>query len=105
LACSKSFVIPATSAALYPACCWKRVLRVTLAPELAVPAALLVAALEELAAPELELELEPPQAARYIPMLAVAVVVMKPRRVVRFCSGDIWTLSSSSNPAFVRSLI
>jgi hypothetical protein len=51
-------------------------------------AALLVPALE-LAAPELELELEPPQAARYSPMPAVAVVVIKPRRVVRFCSPGI----------------
>jgi hypothetical protein len=46
------------------------------APELAPPALEL----------ELELELEPPQAARYSPIPAVAVVVMKPRRVVRFCS-------------------
>jgi hypothetical protein len=54
---------------------------------LEVPAALLVAAPElEPAALELELELEPPQAARYSPIPAVAVVVMKPRRVVHFCS-------------------
>ena len=53
-------------------------------PELAAGA--LLEAAPELAALELELELEPPQAARYSPMPAVAVVVMKPRRVVRFCS-------------------
>jgi hypothetical protein len=52
-----------------------------------------VAALE-LAPPEaeLELELDPPQAARYSPMPAVAVVVMKPRRVDRFCSPGISVL-------------
>jgi hypothetical protein len=61
-------------------------LRVT-GPAALEEAAALVAALE--LAPELELELEPPQAARYSPMLAVAVDVMKPRRVVRFCSPGI----------------
>ena len=59
-------------------------------PELAAGA--LLEAAPELAALELELELEPPQAARYSAMPAPVVVVMKPRRVVRFCSPDISAL-------------
>jgi hypothetical protein len=58
-------------------------LSVTVPPE---PAAVLV---PPPAALELELELEPPQAARYSAIPALVVVVMKPRRVVRFCSPGI----------------
>jgi hypothetical protein len=36
-----------------------------------------------------ELLLEPPQAARYNAIPALVVVVIKPRRVVRFCSDGI----------------
>jgi len=81
--------MPARSAALYPACCWKRLLRVT--DPLALDAALELppAALLEL------LEL-PPQAANHMATPALVVVVIKPRRVVRVCSGRIQVSSTQS---------
>ena len=80
----------------------------TLPPELAA-GALLLAALElaalELAALELELELEPPQAARYSPMPARRggrdeAAARRPLLLLRHLGSP-----HTSKPAFVRSLI
>src|SRR5437763_15248142 len=98
---SNAAVMPARSDALYPACCWKRLLSVTFPlPELSLE-------------PDEELEL--PQAARYSAALLLAPTLMNLRRV-RLRSCDLrswgcdgsWPILSSSTASgaqlFVRSL-